>query len=117
MRQGGHFQAVDRFERNVQGRVHADCDIGSEKIIIDRGRDSTTASRCAMSSPGLRAVATDRYQPLNPAFDQRLKRTGHSFVAAKFSAARAARRGAAQLQNAADVAWTGGTRSSAISPA
>lgn len=40
MRGGRHPEAVDRLERRVQRRRRADCDIGAEEIIVDRGGDA-----------------------------------------------------------------------------
>ncbi len=70
MRKGRHFQAIDRLERDVERRVHADRDVRPAEIVVD-GRshaDHRPAALREVVRSALGAVAADHHQALDPAF-------------------------------------------------
>ena len=103
---GGHLQPVHGFERNVQGRVHADGDIGSEQVVVDGGghSDHRETHRVERLRAGLRAVAPDGHQSLDARPAHTFNGPGATFGVLELGAAGAAEDGAAQLHDSAHVA-------------
>ncbi len=102
---GGDLQPVNGLQRDVEGGVHADGDVGAVQIVVNGGghaHHGESAPR-QLVGPGLGAVAADDHQPGDAAGPQLPDRLEHSGPGPELRTAGAAQEGAALLNDAAHV--------------
>src|SRR5664279_299321 len=102
---GRDLQAVDRFERDVEGRVDADRDVRARQVVVDRGGDAHNREPGLRERvcPHLRAAAADDDEAVDAAGPEDAERLLASDRGLERVAARAPEDRSALLDDAAHV--------------
>ena len=99
---------VDRLQRDVDGGVAADGDIGPAQVVVDGGGDADhmNPKLAEHIGAGLRPVAADHHHAIDASLGEVAKRLGPATFLAEFRGPGAAEERAADLNDAAHVART-----------
>src|SRR5439155_5011667 len=102
----GRAQAVDRLERDVDGGVAADRDVGPEEVVVDRRGDADQVNPELAEHVGarLRSVAADHHHPIDAPLGEVAERLGPAALLGKFRRPGTAEKRPADLDDAAYVA-------------
>src|SRR6266571_7670229 len=106
VRRRSRLQPIDRFERRVEGGVDAYGDIGAVQIVVDGRSDADDGEPGLRKGVGARerAVAADHDETFDRVLLEYLQRALPPFGGAELGAAGAAEHGAADVDDAGDVA-------------
>ncbi len=97
---------VDRLQRDVDGGVAADGNVGPEQIVVDGGGDADHVDAKLAQHVGarLRSVAADHHHAVDAPLGEVAQSFGPAAFLAKFGGPGAAQKRAADLDDAAHVA-------------